>query len=95
MGMVFYVVAALWGAAVIMNLMIAARICAAIQHRSGMTPQPGLPSYAAILPIAFNRGVAQDQETQDLRQQMNKRLWIILIGFAVFFFFVRVWDGAM
>jgi hypothetical protein len=59
-----------------------------------MDRQPGLPSYGATsLPIAFNRGVAQDEETQDLRRQMNKRLWIILIGFAVFFFFVRVWDG--
>lgn len=95
MGMVFYVIAGLWALAVVMNLMIASRICAAIQHRSGMTAQPGLPGFAAILPVAFNRGVAQDEETQDLRQQMNKRLWIILIGFAVFFFFVRVWDGAM
>jgi hypothetical protein len=94
MDLVFYVIAGLWGLAVVMNLMIASRICLAIQQRSGMEVQPGLASYGAILPIAFNRGVAQDEETQDLRQQMNKRLWIILIGFAVFFFFLRVWDGA-
>lgn len=95
MGWVFYVIAGLWALAVVMNLMIASRICAAIQHRSGMTMQAGLPGFAAILPVAMNRGVAQDQETQDLRKQMNKRLWIILIGFAVFFFFIWVWDGGM
>lgn len=95
MDLVFYVVAGLWGLAVMMNLMIASRICLAIQQRSGMEVQPGLPSYAAILPVAFNRGVAQDDETQELRRQMNKRLWIILIGFGVFFFFLRVWDGGV
>jgi hypothetical protein len=94
MGLVFYAIAGLWGLAVVMNLVIAARICQAIQQRSGAEAQSGLPSYAAIIPVAFNRGVAQDDETQDLRKQMNKRLIIILIGFAVFFFFVRVWDGA-
>lgn len=93
-GILFYVISALWSVAMISNFIVATRICYAIEERSGRKLlQGGLPGFANIIPVAFNRGVAQDQETQDLRRQMNRRLIIILIGFAMFFFLIWTWDG--
>ncbi len=94
LGPVFYVVAALWALAVILNLIMAARYCRAIEMRSGLpTPARGLPGYASIIPVALNRGVALDDETQALRWEMNKRLLTIIGGFVAFFIFVRIWSG--
>jgi hypothetical protein len=91
LGIFFYVICALWAMTVVANLIQATRICYAIEARSGRPMlRNGLPGFANVIPVAFNIGVAQDEETQDLRWQMNKRLILILGGFAVFFFFLRV-----
>ena len=91
MGIWFYVIAGAWGLAVIANLITAARLCYVIEARSGRPLlKGGLPGYANILPVAFNYGVAQDEETQSLRREMNKRLLIILGGFVAFYFFVTL-----
>jgi len=91
-GVWFYVVAGFWGVAVVANLIQAATICYQIEARSGrpMMRSSGLPGYANIIPVAFNVRVAQDDETQALRWQMNKRLLIILGGFVAFYFFTML-----
>jgi hypothetical protein len=88
-GTLFILVSGFWGLAMIVNLIEAVRLCYAVEHRSGMGSQKwGFPVFASIWAVAFNRGVAQDEETQDLRRQMNRRLLIILGGFAFFAGFV-------
>lgn len=91
LGIFFYVISGLWAMAVIANLIQATRICYAIEARSGRPMlKGGLPGFANVLPVAFNYGVAQDEETQALRWEMNKRLLMVLGGFVVFFFFLAV-----
>lgn len=91
LGMLFYVVCGLLGVAAIFNLIEAARICRVILQRSGDGQgQDGLPGLTRIIPVALNRGVAQDDDTQDLRAQMNRRLYIILGGFFVFYLYLRI-----
>ncbi len=91
LGIFFYVICALWAMTVIMNFIQATRICYAIEARSGRRPlRSGLPGFANVIPVAFNVGVAKDEETQALRWEMNKRLLIILGGFVIFFFFLSV-----
>jgi hypothetical protein len=87
----FYVIVGLWGVATVANLIAAARICHAIEARSGKPMLKGaLPGFANIIPIALNRGVAQDDETQALRWEMNKRLLIILAGIVFFVVYLRL-----
>ncbi len=91
LGIFFYVVCGLWAVAVIANLIQATRICYAIEARSGRPAlRNGVPGFANVLPVAFNMGVAKDEETQALRWEMNKRLLMIAGGFVVFFFFLAV-----
>jgi hypothetical protein len=91
MGIWFYVIAGVWGLAVIANLITATRICYAIEARSGRPLlKNGLPGFANIIPVAFNYRVAQDEETQALRREMNKRLLIIVGGFVAFWFFITL-----
>jgi hypothetical protein len=91
MGIWFYVITGAWGVAVVANLITATRICYAIEARSGRPMlKGGLPGFANIIPVAFNYGVAQDEETQALRWDMNKRLLIIAGGFVAFYFFVTL-----
>ena len=47
-------------------------------------------SFQNIIPVAFNYGVAQDEDTQSLRREMNKRLLIIIGGFVAFYFFLTL-----
>lgn len=91
MGIWFYVIAGAWGIAVIANLIKATRICYAIEARSGRPLlRNGLPGFANVIPVAFNYGVARDEETQALRREMNKRLLVILGGFAAFWLFIAL-----
>jgi len=85
---------ALWGVASIALLISATRLCYRIEARSGRRPlKRGLPGYANVVPVAFNFGVARDEETQALRWRMNKRLIAIVAGFAVLHLFR--WSGAV
>ncbi|MBX3531452.1 MAG: hypothetical protein KF849_12645 [Rhizobiaceae bacterium] len=91
MGIWFYVIAGVWGLAAIVNFITATRICYAIEARSGRPLlKNGLPGFANIIPVAFNYGVAQDEDTQALRREMNKRLLIIVGGFVAFYFFITL-----
>jgi hypothetical protein len=91
LGIFFYVISGLWAMAVVANLIQATRICYAIEARSGRPMlKGGLPGFANVLPVAFNYRVAQDEETQALRWEMNKRLLMVAGGFVVFFFFIAV-----
>ena len=84
----FFVVSGLWGAATVVALIAAARLCYRIEARSGRRPlRSGLPGYANVLPVAFNLGVAGDAETQALRRRMNGYLLFILAGFGLFYLF--------
>jgi len=86
---IFYIFAALWGAASIALLISAARLCYRIEARSGRRPlKTGLPGYANVIPTAFNIGIAKDEETQGLRRRMNGRLAAILVGFVGFYVFL-------
>lgn len=90
-GTLFILVSGFWGLAMIVNLVEAVRLCYAVEHRSGMGSQKsGLLVFANIWGVAMNRGVALDEETQELRRQMNRRLMIIVGGFVVFAVFVLV-----
>ena len=91
----FYAISGLWGVAMVANLIAATRICYAIEARSGRPMlRNGLPGFANVLPVAFNFGVAQDEETQEMRRQMNKRLIIIVVGFVFFFVYLRLIGAA-
>lgn len=91
LGMWFYVIAGLWGMAVVANLIQATRICYAIEARAGRPLlKNGLPGFANIIPVSLNYGVPQDDETQAMRWEMNKRLLLILGGFVAFFVFVSL-----
>ncbi len=91
-GTIFIVVAGLWGLAMIVNLIDAIRLSYKVENRSGIAGRQkwGLPTYANIWAVAFNRGIAQDAETQLLRRKMIRRLLIILAGFVLFAIFVAV-----
>lgn len=87
----FYVISGLWGVAMVANFIAATRMCYAIEARSGKPLlKGGLPGYANILPVAFNVGVARDDETQEMRWEMNKRLLIVLVGFVFYALYLRL-----
>ncbi|MCV0395509.1 MAG: hypothetical protein K5872_16735 [Rhizobiaceae bacterium] len=90
--LIFFAISAFWGMAMILNLLTATRICHAIEHRSGRTG--GAPGLSRLIPVAMNRDVAQDAETQELRSQMNKRLLIVVIGVIAYGIFLQVWPAA-
>lgn len=84
----FFVIAGLWGVATVAVLISAARLCYRIEARSGRPLlKRGLPGYANLVPVAFNVGVATDEETQALRRRMNMRLLVILVGFGFLYLF--------
>jgi len=93
-GTLFILISGLWGLAMIVNFVDAIRLCYAIERRSGLGSKTGLPAYANIWGVAMNRGVAQDDETQELRRQMNRRLLIILGGFVFFAMYIYLTRGA-
>ncbi|MBO6727927.1 MAG: hypothetical protein JJ911_19870 [Rhizobiaceae bacterium] len=91
-GTIFILVSGFWGLAMIVNFVDAIRLCYAVENRSGISGRQkwGLPTYANIWAVAMNRGVAQDNDTQELRRQMNRRLLIILGGFVFFALFITL-----
>ena len=94
-GLIFIVISGFWGLAMIVNLIDAIRLCYAVENRSGISGRQkwGLPTYANIVGVALNRGVAQDDQTQELRRQMVRRLWIIGGGFVFFVMFIMLTRG--
>lgn len=94
-GIWFYVVSGLWGLAVVANLMQAARLSQLVEERSeALRNRSGLPRFARIFEIALNKGVAQDEETQALRADMNRRLLIIVGGFIAFYVLLKLTSPA-
>jgi len=91
LGIWFYVITGLWGVAVVANLVQATRLSYQVEARSeALRNNSGVPRFARLFEVAFNRGVAQDEETQAMRREINKRLLIILGGFVAFYFFVTL-----
>ncbi|MDP3895448.1 MAG: hypothetical protein Q8Q62_02105 [Mesorhizobium sp.] len=87
---VFMLVSGAWAIAMIAIFITVIRMCYTIEARSGRPmPKQGLPGFANVFPVAFNIGVAKDEETQRLRWRMNQRLLVILAGFVVFALIVR------
>ena len=87
---VFFMVCGVWALMMVALLISATKLCYRIEARSGRRPlKYGLPGYANVLPVAFNVGVAQDEETQAMRWRMNQRLIAILAGFGVFYLVLR------
>lgn len=94
-GIWFYVVSGLWGLAVVANLMQATRLSQMVEQRSeALANRSGLPRFARLFEIAFNRGVAQDEETQAMRAEINRRLLIIVGGFVAFYVLLRITSPA-
>ena len=69
----------------VVNLLHANHGSRLVAVRSGW-PSAGSPF--DIVPVALNRGVADDEETQALRWEVNKRLGIVIGGFIAYYFFV-------
>jgi len=87
---VFMTLCGLWALAMVGILITVIRLCYAIEARSGRPMlKGGLPGYANVIPVAFNMGVAKDEETQRMRWRMNQRLLVILAGFVFFAILVR------
>lgn len=83
---VFFTICAVWALVTVALLISATRLCYRIEARSGRLPlKSGLPGYANVVPVAFNVGVARDEETQAMRWRMNQRLIAILVGFGLFY----------
>lgn len=85
------IVPGLWGLLMIANLIVAIRLCYAIEERSG---QKRSLQFANLIPVAFNVGVARDEETQRLRRRMNLHLLFVPLGFAAFVLFLQ-YSGVM
>lgn len=79
-----YVLSAVWGVTIIGTLISVIRLCYEIERRSGQLKPGSVPRYANVIPVAFNFGVARDDETQHLRRRMNQRLLLMLLGFGLF-----------
>nr|WP_295465770.1 hypothetical protein [Mesorhizobium sp.] len=89
---VFFVFCGLWAAAMIAMWISVTRLCYAIEARSGRPMlKHGLPGFANVFPVAFNVGVADDEETQRMRWRMIQRLLVVGAGFV---FFVAVLRSA-
>ncbi|MBO6718231.1 MAG: hypothetical protein JJ913_09780 [Rhizobiaceae bacterium] len=88
----FFVISGLWGLAMIVNFVDAVRLSYAVENRSGVSGRQkyGIPTYANIWRVVLNKGIAQDEETQELRRQMNRRLMIIAGGFLFFIMYVTL-----
>jgi hypothetical protein len=87
---VFFAFCAVWAVVVIGMFISVTRLCYAIEARSGRPfLKNGLPGFANVFPVAFNVGVAKDDETQRLRWRMIQRLLVILAGFVFFLLVLR------
>lgn len=87
---VFFAFCGAWAIVMIGMFISVTRLCYAIEARSGRPMLGnGLPGFANVFPVAFNVGVARDQETQRLRWRMIQRLLVILAGFGFFLLVLR------
>jgi len=87
---VFFAFCGVWAVVVIGMFISVTRLCYAIEARSGRPLlKNGLPGFANVFPVAFNVGVAKDDETQRLRWRMIQRLLVILVGFVFFLLVLR------
>jgi len=87
---VFFIFCGLWAVAMIAMWISVTRLCYAIEARSGRPMlKNGLPGFANVFPVAFNVGVAKDEETQRMRWRMVQRLLVIGAGFAFFLIVLR------
>lgn len=90
---VFFVFCGLWAAAMVAMWISVTRLCYAIEARSGLPMlKHGLPGFANVFPVAFNVGVADDEETQRMRWRMIQRLLVIGAGFVFFVLVLRSAD---
>jgi hypothetical protein len=87
---IFFVFCGLWAIVMVGMFISVTRMCYATEARSGRPMlKSGLPGFANVFPVAFNVGVAKDEETQRLRWRMIQRLLVILAGFVFFFLVLR------
>lgn len=90
-GTALYLIAGLWGLAMVVVLISAIRLSYRIEARSeGLRNTSGFPRNAMVLHTVLNWNVARDAETQRLRRAMNLRLLTILAGFALMMILLRV-----
>lgn len=90
---VFFVFCGLWAVAMIAMFVSVTRLTYAIEARSGRPMlKGGLPGFANVFPVAFNVGVAEDEETQRMRWRMIQRLLVIGTGFVFFVLVLRSAD---
>lgn len=82
---VFFAFCAVWAFVMIAMWISVTRLCYAIEARSGRPMlKNGLPGFANVFPVAFNVGVADDEETQRMRWRLIQRLLVIAAGFVFF-----------
>ncbi len=87
---VFFAFCGVWAIVMIAMWISITRLCYAIEARSGRPLlKGGLPGFANVFPVAFNVGVATDQETQRMRWRLIQRLLVILAGFVFFLLVLR------
>jgi hypothetical protein len=90
---VFFVLCGGWAVAMVALWISVTRLCYAIEARSGRPMLgKGVPGFANVFPVAFNVGVADDDETQRMRWRMIQRLLVIGAGFVVFLLVLRAAD---
>jgi len=87
---VFFAFCGIWAVAMIAMFVSVTRLCYAIEARSGRPLlKNGLPGFANVFPVAFNVGVAKDEETQRMRWRMIQRLLVVGAGFVFFVLVLR------
>lgn len=90
---VFFAFCGLWAAAMIAMWISVTRLTYTIEARSGRPMlKHGLPGFANVFPVAFNVGVAKDEETQRMRWRLIQRLLVIGAGFVFFLLVLRAAD---
>ncbi len=89
----FFIFCGVWAVAMIAMWISVTRLCYAIEARSDRPVlKNGLPGFANVFPVAFNVGVAKDEETQRMRWRMVQRLLVVGFGFVFFLIVLREAD---
>lgn len=90
---IFFAFCGLWAAAMIAMWISVTRLSYAIEARSDRPVlKHGVPGFANVFPVAFNIGVAKDEETQRMRWRLIQRLLVIGAGFVFFVLVLRAAD---
>lgn len=83
-GETFYLLCGVWALAILAVFIQAIRLSYRIEARSpDLTNRSGFPRKAMMFHTVTNTNVARDEETQALRQRMNRLLLIVLAGFVI------------